>query len=170
MDDRTKKILISAAVGAGLGLAFGKPAYAAIKKKITSMDAPPLGQDGMKALQTKLNWFCDMIAGIPGVGESKSGLTRVRTKSSGGYDGQWGPNTMAATHSFHDLLVKAAENVDASNLNNYTFMKYMAGACGGLSELADQDKAAVALSKYDGRMSNYDLRAFGKALGVNVDI
>ena len=170
MDDRTKKILIAAAVGAGLGLAFGKPAYAAIKKKITSMDAPPLGQDGMKALQTKINWFCDMIAGIPGVGEAKSGLTRVRPKSSGGYDGQWGPNTMAATHSFHDLLVKAAENVDASNLNNYTFMKYMAGACGGLSELADQDKAAVALSKYDGRMSNYDLRAFGKARGVNVDI
>lgn len=157
-------------MGGGLGLIFGKPAYAAIKKKITSMDAPPLGQDGMKALQTKLNWFCDMITGIKGVDLAKAGLTRVRPKSSGGYDGQWGPNTMAATHGFHNLLVKAAENVDASNLNNYTFMKYMAGACGGLPELADQDKAAVALSKYDGRMSNYDLNAFGKALGVNVDV
>jgi hypothetical protein len=169
--ERIQKIAIAAAVGALAGVVLGRTAYAAIKNKIVKMEAPPLSKSEMAEYQAKLNWFYDTVAGIkPSVNMASSGLVRVKPKSSGGYDGSWGPNTLAATHGFHDVLVKSATFVDASGLSNYPFFKHMADSCGGLAEVADQDKAAVALSKFNGRMSNYDLAAIGKALGVTVSI
>lgn len=168
--NRTRNILIAAAAGAGLGILFGRPAIAAasavaskLLNKITS-DTPSMTGNEIIAYQNKLNWFYDTIAGIkPAVSMPSSGLSRIDKPA-----GTFGPKTRAATDGMHDLLIKAVGVIDTNNLANYAFIKAMADSAGGIDDLADQGKVISALAKYDGRMSNYDLQAFGKALGVNV--
>lgn len=164
--NRTRNILIAAAAGAGLGILFGRPAIAAARSLLTKItsDIPSMTGNEIIAYQNKLNWFYDTIAGIkPAVSMPSSGLARIDKPA-----GNFGPKTKAATAGMHDLLIKAVGVIDTNNLANYAFIKAMADSAGGVDELADEGKVITALAKYDGRMSNYDLQAFGKALGVNV--